>query len=71
MKVEIEESLQRYTRDTIMGGVDNVDKHKKLELHSQKNKLYQQAVLGIFDFMIVNGRMAWNMLSKEGHDDKL
>ena len=28
-------------------------------------------VLGIFDFMIVNGRMVLNMSSEEGHDKRL
>ena len=28
-------------------------------------------ILSIFDFMIVNGRMSWNMLSKKGHNGRL
>ena len=27
--------------------------------------------MGIFDFMIINGRMSWNMSNKEIHDEKL
>ena len=34
-------------------------------------KWYWIGVLGVFEFMIVNGRIAWNISSKEGHDDRL
>jgi hypothetical protein len=67
MKVdfEIEEVLKRYTCDNFMGGVDKVDKDKKIGSSFIKNtffkKWYHMGLLGIFDFMVVSGRVAWNM----------
>ena len=41
--LSIEEALKRYTNDNFMGGIDNVDKDKKLEEHLQKS--YVQEVV--------------------------
>jgi hypothetical protein len=52
-----------------MGGVDNMDKDKKIGGAFTKKamfkKWYRMGVLGIFDFMLVNGRVAWNMAASE------
>ena len=65
VQLPIEISLKRYTSDNFMGGVDNVDKDKKIGGGFTKKALfkkwYRMGVLGIFDFMSVNGRVAWNM----------
>jgi hypothetical protein len=62
---QIEEALKRYTRDNFMGGVDNVDKDKKIGGSFTKKALFKKwylmGLMGIFDFMLVNGRIAWNM----------
>ena len=62
---QIEEALKRYTSDNFMGGVDNVDKDKKIGGSFTKKALFKKwylmGLMGIFDFMIVNGRQAWNM----------
>ena len=47
-----------------MGGVDNVDEDKKLVVHLQRRPCLINgitSVLGVFDFMVVNERIAWNM----------
>lgn len=71
VEFEIEEALKRYTRDNYMGGVDNVDKDKKIGGSFTKQahfkKWYKMGLLGIFDFMVVNGRMAWNMSADDDH----
>ena len=60
MELEVEESLKRYTRDNFIGGVNHVDKDKKIGSTYTKKEVfkmwYRLGVLGIFDFMIVNGR---------------
>lgn len=62
---QIEEALKRYTHDNFMGGVDNVDKDKKIGGSFTKKALFKKwylmGLMGIFDFMLVNGRIAWNM----------
>ena len=54
-----------------MGGVDNMDKDKKLGGSFTKfahfKKWYRMGLLGVFDFMIVNGRIAWNMSAEDDH----
>ena len=44
MELEIEESLKRDAKDNFMGGVDNVDKDKKLALHSQKRQCLRSGI---------------------------
>ena len=45
--------------------MDNVDKDKKIGSLFQKKamfkKWYLTGLMGLFDFMLVNGRIAWNM----------
>ena len=45
--------------------VKNVDKDKKIGGSFTKKaffkKWYRMGLLGIFDFMVVNGRAGWNM----------
>jgi hypothetical protein len=52
-----------------MGGVDNVDKDKKIGGGFTKKALfkkwYRMGVLGVFDFISVNGRVAWNMAAQD------
>jgi hypothetical protein len=52
-----------------MGGVDNVDKDKKIGGAFTKKamfkKWYRMGLLDVFDFIIVNGRVAWNIASNE------
>jgi hypothetical protein len=71
VNLPIEVSLKRYTADNFMGGVDNVDKDKKIggafTKKSMFKKWYRMGVLGVFDFMIVNGRVAWNMSSEDNN----
>ena len=51
-----------------MGGVDNLDKDKciggSFTGRAMFKKWYRMGLMGIFDFMIVNGRQAWNMSTK-------
>jgi hypothetical protein len=46
-----------------MGGVDNTDKEKcigrSLTGWAMFKKWYQMGLMGIFDFMVVNGQQAW------------
>ena len=62
---QIPEALKRYSSDNFMGGVDNMDKDKKIGGSFTSRALfwkwYRMGLMGIFDFMIVNGRQAWNM----------
>ena len=44
MELEIVESLKKYTRDNFIGGVDNVDKDKKMAVHSQKNQCLRSGI---------------------------
>ena len=71
VNLPIEVSLKRYTDDNFMGGVDNVDKDKKIggafTKKSMFKKWYRMGVLGVFDFMIVNGCVAWNMASQNNN----
>ncbi len=71
VEFQVEEALKRYTRDNYMGGVDNMDKDKKLGGSFTKfahfKKWYKMGLLGVFDFMIVNGRIAWNMSAEDDH----
>ena len=54
-----------------MGVVDNMEKDKKLGGSFTKfahfKKWYPMGLLGVFDFMIVNGRIAWNMSAEDDH----
>jgi hypothetical protein len=65
VELPIEIALKRYTTDNFMEGVYNVDKDKKIGGGFTKKALfkkrYRMGVLGVFDFMTVNGRVAWNM----------
>ena len=69
VELPIEISLKRFTTDNFMGGVDNVDKDKKVGGGFTKKALfkkwYRMGVLGVFDFMSVNGRVAWNMAAQD------
>jgi len=69
---QIEEALKRHTCDNFMGGVDNIDKEKNggsFPRKTQFKKWYQMGLLGILDFMTVNGKMAWNMSVNDAHCD--
>ena len=48
-----------------MGDINNMDKDKKIggsfTSSALFRKWYRMGLMGIFDFMIVNGRQAWNM----------
>jgi hypothetical protein len=63
--LQIPEALKQYSADNFMGGVDNMDKDKKIggsfTSRALFRKWYRMGLMGIFDFMIVNGRQAWNM----------
>ncbi len=49
-----------------MGGVDNVDKDKKIGTKKALfKKWYRMGVLGVFDFMTVNGWVAWNLAAHD------
>ena len=65
---EITTALKKYTSDNYMGGVDNVDKDKcigrSLTGRAMFKKWYRMGLMGIFDFMVVNGRQAWLMLTR-------
>ena len=54
-----------------MGGVDNVDKDKKIRGSFRKKaiikKWYLMVLMSLFDFMIVNGLMVWNMSVTDEH----
>ena len=62
---QIPEALKRYSSNNFMGGMDNMDKDKKIGRSFTLRKLfwkwYCMGLMGIFNFMIVNGRQAWNM----------
>ena len=62
---QIPEALKKYSSNNFMGGVDNMDKDKKIGGSFTSRALfwkwYQMGLMGIFDFMVVNGRQAWNM----------
>jgi hypothetical protein len=62
---KIPKALKRYSSDNFMGGMDNMDKDKKIggsfTSRALFRKWYRMGLIGIFDFMIVNGRQAWNM----------
>ena len=70
---EIPEALKLYTKDNYMGGVDNLDKDKciggSFTGRAMFKKWYRMGLMGIFDFMVVNGRQAWNM-SVVDHEDR-
>ncbi|KAL3800369.1 hypothetical protein HJC23_003665 [Cyclotella cryptica] len=63
--LQIPEALKRYSADNFMGGVNNMDKDKKIggsfTSLALLRKWYHMGLMGRFDFMIVNGRQAWNM----------
>jgi hypothetical protein len=63
--LQIPEALKRYSSDNFMGGVDNMDRDKKIGGSFMSRALfwkwYHMSLMGIFDFMIVNRRQAWNM----------
>ncbi len=50
-----------------MGGVDNIDKDKKVGGGFTKKALFMRwyyiGLLGVFDFMVVNSQFAWNVAS--------
>ena len=62
----VHKALKCYATDNFMGGVDNMDKDKKIGgsymANSMFKKMYPTAEIGVFYFMIVDGRQAWNML---------
>ena len=62
---QYEKALKKYLSDNFMGRVNNMDKDKKIGgLFTSRAlfwKWYQMGLMGIFDFMVVNGRQAWNM----------
>ena len=62
---QIPEALKRYSSDNFMGGMDNMDKDKKIGGSFTSPALFQKwycmGLMGIIDFMIVNGRQARNM----------
>jgi hypothetical protein len=62
---QIPEALKRYSSDNFMGGVDNMDKDKKIGGSFASlalfRKWYRMGLMGIFNFVIINGRQAWNM----------
>ena len=66
--IQIPESLKWYILDRFMGGVDNVDKDKcicgSFTGRAMFKKWYHMGLMGVFDFMIVNGRQAWNNSTK-------
>jgi hypothetical protein len=55
-----------------MGGVDNINKNKKIGGLFGKNamfkKWYVTGLIGLFDFVLVNGQMACNMSVTDKHD---
>ena len=65
----IEITLKRYTTDNFMGGINNVDKDKKIGGGFTKKALfkkwYRMGVLCVFDFITVNGQVAWNMAAHD------
>ena len=65
MDFQIPEALKKYSSDNFMGGVDNMDKDKKIggsfTSRALFQKWYQMELMGIFNFMVVNERQAWNM----------
>lgn len=48
-----------------MGDVDNMDTDKKIggsfTAQTMFKKLYRFGLMGVFNFMLVNGRQAWSM----------
>ena len=46
--LSIEEALKRYTNDNFMGGVDNVDKDKKMEEHLQKKRCSRSGTVWVY-----------------------
>ena len=71
--LQIPDSLKRYTSDHYMGGVDNIDKDKciggSFTGRAMFKKWYCMGLMGIFDFMVVNGQQTWKMSTKL-HDDR-
>jgi len=65
--LQIPEAMKRYTSDDFMDGVDNIDKDKKIGGSFTSRALFWKrhcmGLMGILNFMIVNGRQAWNMSS--------
>eukprot|EP00956_Cyclotella_meneghiniana_P008474 scaffold11429_cov48-Cyclotella_meneghiniana.AAC.4 len=65
---DIPNALKLYTKDNNMGGVDNLDKDKSLggsfTAKAMFRKWYRMGLMGILDFMIVNGRQAWIMSAR-------
>jgi hypothetical protein len=63
--LEIEELLKKSMRENFMGCVDSIDKDMTIggsyTSHAMFIKWYRMGLMGVFDFMIVNGRQAWNM----------
>jgi hypothetical protein len=55
----IHEALKGYASNNFMGGVDNMDKDKKIggsfTFRAMFKKWYCIGLMGVFDFMIVNG----------------
>ena len=70
---DIPVALKKYTKDNYMRGVDNLDKDKCIGRsftgRAMFKKWYRMGLMGVFDFMLVNGRQAWNM-STRYHDDR-
>ena len=62
---QIPEALKRYSSINFMGGMHNMDKDKKIGGSFMSCALfwkwYHMGLMGIFNFMIVNGRQVWNM----------
>lgn len=67
-KFDIPQALYRYTTDNFMGGVDSHDKDKSIggSFVSRAGfcKWYRMGLMGVFNFMAVNGRQCWNMSCK-------
>jgi hypothetical protein len=65
---DIPTALKLYTKDNYMGGVDNLDKDKSLggsfTSRAMFRKWYRMGLMGILDFMIVNGQQAWIMSAR-------
>lgn len=64
-KYPIAEALEHYATDSFMGGVDNMDKDKKIGGSftncAMFQKWYQMILMDVFGFMLVNRRQAKDM----------
>ena len=65
-------ALKCYVTNNFMGGVDNMDKDKKIggsfTSWAMFKKWYRMGLMGVFDFMIVNNRQPLNMLTSTIED---